>query len=207
MPPTAPDHRDGEDAESPGLPAPAREELLRAVLVACGDRGFRGASLGDVLQRCGIAKAGFEAEFASVVECYTAAYERRGRQLCDEILAAGAAAPSWREGLRAALLALTDFLTNEPIVARALLVEVHLAGRPAQRIRQKMFERLSRAIDSARRETASRHSPPPLTALFMVNAIDFALTGALTQGEPERYAEIATALEQIVVLAYFGGEP
>ena len=106
--------------------------------------------------------------------------------------------------MHAAIGVVTTLVSERPLIARALLIDVHLAGEPAGELRKEMFERLSRAIDSARRETESRHSPPPLTALFMVSAIEAAVVAALVRGDPDSFAESAPELEQLVLAAYFG---
>jgi hypothetical protein len=123
------------------------------------------------------------------------------------MLSAGASAASWREGLLAALEELGRYLEERPLEARGLLVEVHVAGKPAAARRREVLERLTRAVDSARRETKSRHSPPPLTAPFIVGAIDAAATSALYKVRPHEFAEAAMPdLLWMAVGAYFGRE-
>ncbi len=177
---------------------------MEATLTACGDVGYRGVTVDDVTERYGGDRAQFHSHFANLKECYAAAYEAEVGRLCAEILRAGAAEPTWRDGLHAAIVVVARFVSERPLVARALLVDVHLAGEPAGNLRKEMLERLSRAIDSARRETESRHSPPPLTALLMVSAIEVAVVAALVRGEPGSFAESAPELERLVLGAYFG---
>jgi AcrR family transcriptional regulator len=190
------------------MPPNELEEKIRgAMLLACGELGFRRVTVQDVLERYGGNRAQFYRQFANLSECYAAAYEAETGRLCAEILSAGAAGPTWRQGLRAALDVLASFVRERPLVARALLIDVHIAEGPAMDRRKEMFERLSRAIDSARRGTESRHSPPPLTALFMVSAIEASVVSALLSGEPRRFEEAVPELAQIVAAAYFDDEP
>jgi hypothetical protein len=72
--------------------------------------------------------------------------------------------------------------------------------------REEVFERLTRAIDSARRETESRHSPPPITAAFMLSAIEESVVMALVKDEPGRFAETVPELTFLAAAAYFGEE-
>ncbi len=183
-----------------------RERIMEAMLAACGELGYRGVAVRDVLKRYGGYRLQFYREFGSKAECYAAAYEAEAERLCGALLGAAAAEPSWRCGLRAALAALGRFACERPAVGRGLLVEVHVAGGAALAKREEMFERLTRAIDSARRETGSRHSPPPVTASFMVSAIDAAVCMALEKGAPAEFAAAAPELAQMVVAAYFGEE-
>jgi AcrR family transcriptional regulator len=189
--------REGQDSE-------ARARIVEAMLEACGERGYRKVTVRDAIERCGSYRARFYRHFASKADCYAAAYEGWIERLCEALLAAGAAERGWRPGLGAALGELADFACERPALARGLLVEAQVAGGPALAKREEVLERLSRAVDSARRETESRHDPPPVTATFMVGAIEAAVTSALVKGKPEEFAAAVPELADMVVAAYFG---
>ena len=184
--------------------AELREKIMSAVLAACGELGYRRTTVAAVLERYGGYRLQFYRQFASLAEGYAAAYASQIERLSGQLLAAGASSSSWRGGLRAALKELGAFALQQPLLAHGLLVGVHVAGGPALEQRQEVLERLSRALDSARRETGSRHSPPPLTAPLMVRAIEAAVVRALAKGEPELFVQALPELEQLVSSAYFG---
>lgn len=181
-----------------------RKRIMAATLSTAGEIGYRQLTVAAVLERCGGYRLQFYHHFANVSAAYEAAYSRHVQRLELDMLSAAAAAGSWRAGLRAGLEELALFARKDPALARGLLVQVHIAGGPAPRQRQEVLERLSRAVDSARRETGSRHSPPPLTAAFMVSAIESAVGRALMNGEPERFERMIPELERLVSTAYFG---
>jgi AcrR family transcriptional regulator len=203
MPTRAPYPSEGGDDER-GAAAGSREALAEAMLQACGELGFERVAVADVVERGGGEPSDFYRHFADLAECYAAAYEVETGKLCGEILARGAAAEDWRGGLHAAVAFLAEFLRTEPGRARALLIDVHLAGERAEQRRKDVSERLAHAIDSAREEPESHYSPPPLTSLFMVSAIEAAACSALVRDRPESFAEAAPELEQLVITAYFG---
>ncbi len=177
--------------------------LMEAMLESCGDLGYRRVSVKHVLERSGVSRGGFYAIFANKAECYAQAYETHSSRLCAELLAGCAEQEGWRAGLDEALARLGRFACERPLLAGGLLIQVHVAGKPALDTREELLERLSRALDGARRETRPRHSPPPLTAAFMVRAIEAAVASALTKGEPELFTdEAAPALAQLVAQAY-----
>ncbi len=183
-----------------------RERIMQAALEVCGERGYRDATVQDVLDRYGGHRQQFYAHFANKAECYAAAYEFEVERLYARLQARSTAEPSWQRSLVAVLYGLADFLCVRPTFARGLLVEVHVAGGPALLKRLEVFERLTRAVDGARHETESRHSPPPVTATFMVGAIEAAVTSALSRGEPGDFAAAVPELAQMVLAAYFGDE-
>ena len=183
-----------------------RERIMEAALEACGERGYRDATVQDVIDRYGGHRQQFYAHFANKADCYAAAYEFEVERLYATLRDLAQAEPSWHRGLAAILTGLADFLCERPAFARGLLVEVHVAGGSALLKRLEVFERLTRAVDSARHETESRHSPPPVTATFMVGAIEAAVTSALTRGEPEDFSAAVPELAQMILAAYFGDE-
>jgi AcrR family transcriptional regulator len=183
-----------------------RGRIEEAMLAACGELGYRRVAVQGVIERYGGYRLQFYRQFANKAECYAAAYEAEAGRLERALLRAAAAQGEWRAALRAALAALARYVGERPLVARGLVVEVHVAGGPALARREEMFERLTRAIDSARRKTGSRHSPPPITAAFMVSAIEEAVAKALLNGEPEAFALAVPELAYMVVAAYFGEE-
>jgi AcrR family transcriptional regulator len=180
-----------------------RVEIMEAALEVCGDRGYAMARVQDVVDHYGGYRAQFYRHFPNLAECFDAAYQREAEMLVGRVLRRGANAATWAEGLRAALLELADYLKERPSVARALLLSVHISAQRTRGRRTEILERLSRAIDSARRETGSRHSPPPLTALFMVSAIEAAMVSALVEETPETFLEVVPDLERLVLAAYF----
>lgn len=182
-----------------------RETIMAAMLHACGEYGYRGVTVQRLLDGYGGNRAQLYRLFPNLDACYLEAYEAGTERLCAEILSAGAAGSDWCSGLRAALATLAAFLEAQPLVAQALLSEVHLAGEVALAKRQAILERFAGAVDSARRqEKGSNLSPPPLTALFMVGTVETAAVSALSASEPRRFTEAVPELAAIVCAAYFG---
>lgn len=136
--------------------------------------------------------------------CYAAAYADTVEELVADLRHVAERQEGWLPALRAALAGLGRFLEAEPLLARGILLEVHVAGGPAIAKRDEVFERLSRAIDSARRENESRHSPPPIAARLILNTIEAIVSRYLVIGEPERFADAVPDLLYIAVSIYFG---
>jgi AcrR family transcriptional regulator len=200
----APDADDGRLREGGSRRVPETEaRILRAALEVSGERGYAETTVQNVLNRYHGHRAQFYKYFANLAECFATAYATESERLSVELLAAGRGGASWRDGLEAALRELGRFAQEQTALARGLVNEVHAAGEPARGKRDEVLERLSRAIDSARRETGSRHSPPPLTAMFIVHVIDAALADSLARGAPERFTE---SVPEFVDLAatYYG---
>jgi AcrR family transcriptional regulator len=180
--------------------------ILDAMLATCGDKGYRRVAVQDVIDRYEGNRVQFYRHFASKADCYEAAYEHGVERLVERIFEAAKAAAGWRLGLRAGLGELACFAEESPLVARGLLVEVHVAGGPALLKRSEVCERLAHAIDGARREAGAGSSPPPITAQFMVGAIESTVVGALAAREPQAFTAAVPELAHMVVSTYLGEE-
>jgi len=189
----------------PGLRTrPARERLLEAMLVVSGEQGYEQVAVRHVIERAKTSRATFYKHFEDREDCFVQAHRDACEWLYRRLLGAARRQPAWREGLRAALAELLEFCANQPAIARALLVESHAAGERAMAQRRELMERLSRALDSARREIPSRQAPPPVTSSFIVGAIDSLVSAKLMDGDAERAPEMLPGLLYFVVMQYYG---
>lgn len=189
----------------PGLRSrPARERLLEAMLVASGELGYEQVAVRHVIERAKTSRATFYKHFDDREDCFAQAQRDANAWLYRRLIGAGRRQSSWREGLRAALAELLEFCANQPAIAKALLVEPHAAGERAMTQRRDLMERLSHALDGARREIPSRQAPPPVTSSFMVGAIDSLVSAKLMDGDAERAPEMLPGLLYFVVMQYFG---
>jgi AcrR family transcriptional regulator len=161
-----------------------RGRLKKSMLRQVGGLGFHAASAEGICDELGVHPAQFYELFADEAECFAAAYEDEIELLCQEMLAYVRAEQSTATRVEAALGSLAKLATAEPALARALFLEVHVAGNHALAKRQEVVDRLSHAIDQTCRESRP-HSPPPLTAEFVVGIIDQAVASALIREAPE----------------------
>jgi AcrR family transcriptional regulator len=191
--------------EAEGAGGSVRRRLELAALEASGEHGYRQLAVRAVLERGRVSRARFYREFRDKADCYASGYALVIDGLAEDLLHPVQEGSDWQAGFAAALAELGRFIAAEPDLAKGLLAEVHVAGGAAGVKRKEVFERLSRAIDRARRETsASRHSPPPITAAFILCAIEAAVMRTFLLEEPEGFAADVPALNYIAVRYYFG---
>lgn len=184
-----------------------RERLMEEMLLLTGEVGFRDAAVQEALDRCGGNTIQFYKQFANKEECFTVAYETWIERVATDLLeAAKGEAPSWRRGLRAALVELFEFVTERPAIARALFLEVQIVGGPALEAREAAMERLARAVDSAREEIPAEEAPPQTTSMFIVGGVEACVSGTLAGNRPEQVWEALPELMHFAVGPYFGEE-
>ena len=174
------------------------------MLLTAGALGYEAATLQEVAERAGVSRAQFQRHFGSREECFAAAYEAAAERLVEDVLEAGREAPSWRLGLRAALAELLRFVAEQPLLAKALILEVRAARGNAWVAHQQMVDRLVTAIDSAREQPGALPSSSPMTAGFMVGAIEESIAMEIGAGRAAEAQHLLPDLTHLVVLNYFG---
>lgn len=195
-----------EDARSsnsePG--GDARRLICRAMLETVGERGYVNTTVDDVLARTGCSRSGFYEHFAGKRECFRLAYEEAAEALCAEVLDACESGADWTRGLIEGLRALLTSVATDPAITMALLVEGRGSDDAVTTVQHQVVERLTRALDGARRQPGSRHSAPPSTATLMIGAVENLLRGILVSGESERAPRLLADLTYLIVQSYFG---
>jgi AcrR family transcriptional regulator len=174
------------------------------MLATCGEKGYRRVAVQDVIEAYGGNRVQFYRLYSSKADCYAAAHDDEIERLQARVVGAAAAEGAWRRALRAGLDEIAAFAEERPLVARGLLVEVHVAGGPALRRHAEVRGRFTAAIDAGRREAGARPSPPPITAQFMAGAVESTLSAALAAGEPAAFAAAVPELTHMIVSAYLG---
>jgi AcrR family transcriptional regulator len=182
----------------------SEQDVHAAMLLTVGERGYAAATVQEVAERAGLSYDRFHRGFGGKEECFARAYEAAAEQLCDELLEAGRGAESWREGFRAGLAELLRFVAAQPLVAKALLVEVKAARGEAWVAHQRAVERLTAALDTARREPGARPSATAMTAGFMVGAIEESLSIEIAGGRAAQVEWLLPDLTRLAALQFFG---
>ncbi|HEY7456507.1 MAG TPA: TetR/AcrR family transcriptional regulator [Solirubrobacterales bacterium] len=179
---------------------------MEGALLAAGELGYRETSVRAILERSGGHRAQFYKDFESKEDCFAQAYAVWIERLCVGVLEAAATAPGWEGGVRAAIVRLFQLATARPAIARALFVEVQIAGEPALARHEATVERLAAAIDSARADLDPTEAPPDATGVFVVSGIESCVSEALTAGDPDRVWDALPELMHFAAGSYFGKE-
>jgi AcrR family transcriptional regulator len=186
--------------------AALREAAMEGALVAVGSLGYRATSVRAILEQSGGHRARFYEQFESKEDCFEQAYTVWNERLAVGLLGAAATAGGWRPGVRAALTGLFEFVEERPEIARALLVEVQVAGGPALARREEILERLAAAIDGIRSQIDPGEAPPEAAGTFVVGGVEACVCDALAAGNPERVWDSLPELMHFAVGSYLGKE-
>lgn len=193
---------EGELLLAPATAAALRDEILATV----GERGFAQTTMRELAERTGLSEGELRHRFASMEACFAWAYEEGAERFYGRVLEACQAAASWRHGFEAALASFLGLVAARPAEAKALLVEVRVAGGDAWRKHQELVERLVDLLDDARHEPGARASSTPTTAGFVLGAIEESLAIELAAGRGADVARLLPDLTRLAFLQLFGDE-
>ena len=183
-----------------------REVVQTATLELAGEHGYPALSVQRIIDRAGVSRGAFYALYADKEDAFADAYASAAAELEAVLLAPCEGGKSWAEAMQASLEALTDILSIRPAWALGVLGQAQIAGGAAGARRKEGLERLSCAIDRARREIGSRHSPPPTTAAFILSAIEAAALRNLRERGGHDFGETLPELLYFAVAPYLGSE-
>lgn len=177
-----------------------------AMLLTVGERGWGKATAREVCERAGIAPERFNRRFGGKEACFARAYAAAADRVAAELEEAARAAGEWREGFRAALAALLRTVAEQPLLTRALLIEVRAARGQAWEHHQRLVERATAALESAREQPGARASSTPMTAGFVAGAIEESLSIEIATGRAAGAERLLDDLSHLAFLQLFGDD-
>jgi AcrR family transcriptional regulator len=194
------------ETTAPTPDATVREGEMEGALHVVGELGFRAASVRAVLEYSGGHRKQFYDHFDSLEDCFQQAYTTWIERLGVSLLEAAVSADGWRAGVRAGLIRLFQFVSEQPSIARSLLIEAQVAGGAALSEHDGALERLAQALDSVRGEIEPEQAPPETTGIFVVGGIEACLCDVLAAGEVSRIWDALPELMHFAAGSYLGKE-
>ncbi|TYB48476.1 TetR/AcrR family transcriptional regulator [Actinomadura chibensis] len=178
-----------------------RERLIDAFVEVVSERGFGHTTISRVTEAAGVTKKTFYAHFADLDECFLAAYERGMGILLRRMTQAYEEAPTWPDGVHAALRTMLGLLAREPRFARASLVEVNAAG---PQVRQARIDNLTRF--RAFFAPPSPASIPTAVVDAIVGGVYSAIHVQMETGEAAELPSLLPSLTYFALLPVIGRE-
>jgi AcrR family transcriptional regulator len=181
-----------------------RELILQGMLKAVGSHGYEGTTVQDAIAEAGVYRQAFYDSFRDKEDCYLQALDAGSAWIEVAMRDAAVGQMAWQGQLRGALTGLLRFLDEQPVVARALLVEVHAAGPRAVAKRTEAMARAAAMVDRAREE--GDEVAPAISAEAVVAGILAVLHSRLAANQASGYLRLLPELMYLAVLPFFGAE-
>lgn len=181
-----------------------REQIILAFAEEACEKGYRPATVTDVARRAGVTRKAFYDNFASKEACFIATAEFGVKEALRRVVDAAIQVDSWAARVQAGLAALLRYVTSEPALARACIVETLAAGPAAAASYEHSIQafvplfRMGRKISSV--------ELPRLLEETIVGGIFWTLYEQIVGGETERVEELLPELVEFSLLPYLGAE-
>lgn len=175
------------------------------MLEAVGSEGYAQTSVRVVLDRTGLYRQAFYDNFGGKLDCYLQAYDAEIDRIEALVLDAVAGVETWREQLRAGMRTVLKILDEAPDVGRALVVEVHAAGREATARRDEVVRRFGDYLKRVGEEAGGGQAPA-IAPEAVAAGIHSVLHSRLANHEDGGLQELLPEFMYIAVLPYFGIE-
>jgi AcrR family transcriptional regulator len=166
-----------------------------------------------VTTRARVPENAFNEIFATVEECYRAAFEEGLERLSRATAEAAVEEQAWLERVRSGLFALLGFFDDEPCWARLLVLETSLSGTATFDCRRRLHELLAGLLDSGigagdcgvrGRVGGSPVLLATLTGELVVGGIFSVIRTSMLEEGASRLVELAPSLMAFVVAPYLG---
>lgn len=184
-----------------------RKEILLALAEEVSARGYRAVKIADVLQRAGVTRATFDANFSSKEDCFLALQQLATEESLDRVIAAAGSFESWPERVGAGVAAFLDYTATEPACARAWLVE-GLAASPSTRRQHEETQRVFVSLLETGRNVSSQSKPvPDVLEEAIVGGIFWIIYQRLILGREESIIEnLCPKIVEFALTPYVGAE-
>jgi AcrR family transcriptional regulator len=194
-----------------GVPEIQRARILAALVEVARERGAGRVTVAHIVERSGVSRRTFYELFADRDACFVAAFEAAVERAAASVVPAfrlagarGDVTGSWRERIRAGLLALLEFLDAEPGLGGLCVVDALGAGPAALERRARVMRVLVDAVDGGRRASAARSRPARITAEGVVGGVLAVLYERLAGEDARPTVRLLNPLMAMIVLPYLG---
>ncbi len=158
-----------------------------------------------MVAQAGVPQRAFDEVFASVEECFLAAFELGLARLSGVVEQAAAREQRWADRVRAGLVELLGFLDDERGWARVLFCKAPLDSAVEFRCEQRVMGVLTALMDDGSPQAIGEvMSEPQLTSEFVVGGVFSVIRSRILQAEGESLVEMAPSLMSFVARPYLG---
>jgi AcrR family transcriptional regulator len=185
-----------------------RERILDAVANLSAATGYTALTVEEIVGEAAVSLEAFYKHFTSKEDAFLVAYELGHVKGLGIVERAFAAESDWRQGVRAAILALLHYLAAEPAFAHLALLDALIATpRCAERADKGLAAYTQMLLPGFSLSPKHRHPPPPAITIEAITGglselcINYAL-----QNRIQQLPQLSTDATYIALAPFIGGE-
>lgn len=181
-----------------------RERLIASLTALVGEAGYAEATISATTAGAGVSSRTFYKYFATIEECFLAAFERGLAEIRPAVVAAFDSEQEWPLKVRAALRASLREFSAHPEIARLLITEPFVAGPQVAGRHKAVVEELVPYLRAGRELESAPEPLPESTEKGLLGAASALIARHVLAGESDRLAELAPDLTQFLLTPYLG---
>jgi len=181
-----------------------RERLIASLTALVGEVGYAEATITATTAGAGVSSRTFYKYFATIEECFLAAFEKGLEQIRPAVAEAFESEREWPLKVRAGLgAALAEFAAH-PQIARLLTTEPFVAGPQIAGRHKAVVEELAPFLRCGREPRGGREPLPETTEKGLLGAASALVARHLLAGESDKLPELLPDLTQFLLTPYLG---
>jgi AcrR family transcriptional regulator len=184
-----------------------RERILNGAGKAIAAKGYRQASVADIVRSARIARASFYENFASKEDCFFALYDQAAAGVVDHVAntCREADGVEFPERVRLGLEALLERLSTDPVLSRAIIVEGPAVGPPITSRFESLIGNFAALLRAGRPERTQAELPDTVEET-VVGGLYWLLYYAFLDNRPKRIEKLLPQLTEFSLIPYIGAE-
>jgi AcrR family transcriptional regulator len=183
-----------------------RQRILAGAAVAISRRGYRKASVADIVKAAAIARGRFYDHFASKEDCFFALYDAAAATALEAVAdACGESVESFPERVTAGIAALLSQIEADRDLARACVVEGPVVGPAINERFERLIEDFAALLRSGRGDPGSADLPDSVEET-VVGGLYWLLYYALLEERPKQIRRLRAQLVEFSLIPFIGAE-
>lgn len=180
-----------------------RQLILGAMIRVVGAKGYRDASVNDIIEAADTSRTTFYKHFEGKHDCFLAAYEMLADRIFDELVAKCDGEQAWMVRMTNGLTMIVERFADDPALARTATVEVGAAGADARRLHLQTITRFTEYLDAGR-ELADGEALPENISLMSAGAVSGLIFDEVLAGRAEQLPDHLPDLLFAMLVPYVG---
>jgi len=186
---------------------PFQDPIALAVVDIVAERGYRAATVAEIIERAGVSREEFDGRFADKEDCILRSFDAFAADWEWRVNNAYSGQPDWRSGLRAAAYEVADWMSANPNLVRFGMVDILEAENEMVRVRREQaLSYGGKLIDRGREAAPDPATVPEAAAMMAVGSIVQLLTHRLQSGTDPDPVEMVQPMMYQAVRPYLGEE-
>lgn len=181
-----------------------RDRVIKAAVEVFAKRGYRGATVGNLVSGARVGVNSFYSLFDGKEDCFLAVYDQIVGESRERMAAAVPAGATWPERVTTILRAFLELIEEQPLAARVALVEIHTAGPAARAHHERDLDEIAALLRSGREHSPVPNELPGTLEYATVGGLAWFLQQRITIGEATEITKLLPEVLEIVVEPYLG---